>query len=108
VDILRNLFGNLTSGIVRLAVAVGIIAATYFFLVKPILNQTDEVFDKAFRNTGIEDIGKTINSVNRQVQRQIRHSIRVSQQTGDTKKLIRCIQRAHQNVDKIHRCTIKY
>ena len=37
MDILRNLFGSLTSGIIRLAVTVGILAAAYFFIVKPVL-----------------------------------------------------------------------
>ena len=41
MDILRNLFASLTSGIIRLAVAVGILAATYFFIVKPVLKSTD-------------------------------------------------------------------
>ena len=35
MDILRNLFGNLTSGLIRLLVTVGILAAAYFFIVKP-------------------------------------------------------------------------
>jgi hypothetical protein len=30
MDILRNLFGNLSAGIIRLLVAVGILAAAYF------------------------------------------------------------------------------
>jgi len=107
VDILRNLFGSVTSGIIRLLVAVGIIAAAYLFLLKPVLDQTDEVIDKAFKNTGIESIGKTIDDVNRQVQREIRRSIRVSRQTGDSHRLIRCIQRANQNVQRIHRCTFR-
>ena len=43
MDILRNLFGNLTSGIIRLAVTVGILAAVYFFIVRPVLDTTENV-----------------------------------------------------------------
>ena len=43
MDILRNLFGNLTSGIIRLLVTVGILAAVYFFIVKPVLNTTEDI-----------------------------------------------------------------
>ena len=34
MDILRNLFGNVTSGIIRLLVAVGVLGAAYLFIVK--------------------------------------------------------------------------
>ena len=47
MDILRNLFGSLTSGIIRLLVTVGILAAAYFFIVKPVLNTTDNAIDSA-------------------------------------------------------------
>ena len=47
MDILRNLFGNLTSGIIRLLVTVGILAAAYFFIVKPVLKTTDNAIDSA-------------------------------------------------------------
>jgi hypothetical protein len=34
MEFLSTVFGNLTSGIIRLGVAVGILAAVYFFLLK--------------------------------------------------------------------------
>ena len=101
MDILRNLFGNLTSGIIRLAVTVGILAAAYFFIVKPVLNTTDHAFDTvndAMKESGINDLGKSIENANRkvqvQIQRQVRHSFKVSQTKGNTQKLVRCIQNA--------------
>jgi len=42
MDMLRNLFGNLTAGIIRLLVTVGILAVPYLFVVKPVLNSADE------------------------------------------------------------------
>ena len=56
MDILRNLFGNVTSGIIRLAVAAGILFCAYLFIVKPVLDTTDE----AFHSTGLDQIGKTL------------------------------------------------
>jgi hypothetical protein len=111
MDILRNLFGNLTSGIIRLLVAVGILAAAYLFIVRPVLDTTDHAFDtvhEAMKESGINDIGKTIDDANRKIQRQVRHSFKVSQQTGTTKKLVKCIQRAHGDVHRINRCTLKF
>jgi predicted PurR-regulated permease PerM len=115
MELLRNLFGNVMSGIIRLAVAVGVIAAVGFFIVKPVLDTTEHGFDtvnEALKESGINDVSKTIGvsnrRVQRQIQRQINHSFRVSQQTGNSQKLIRCIQRAQPNVKRIERCTVKY
>ena len=115
MDILRNLFGNLTSGVIRLAVTVGILAAAYLFIVKPVLKTTDNAFkttnetiQKSLGNSGLDDIGKTISSVNVQVQRQIRHSFKTAKHGGNPNKLIHCIRNAHQDVRKIERCTRRF
>jgi predicted PurR-regulated permease PerM len=115
MDVLRNLFGNLSAGIIRLLVTVGILAAVYFFLVRPALDTTENIsretnqsIQKSFENNGLNDISGTIDDVNRQVQREIRKSLRASKQQGDADKLIRCIQRAHQDVNKIQRCSERF
>jgi hypothetical protein len=117
MDILRNLFGNLTSGIIRLLVAVGILAAAYFFLLKPVLNTTDHAidsvnksFEKSFHTKGVDvtDIGKTIEDVNKQVQREIKRSLHAAEKNGNPKKLVKCIERAQGNVHRIQRCTVKF
>ena len=109
MDILRNILGVLTSGVVRLVVAAGILALCYFFILKPILSTTDDVFDKAFKSTGLDQIGKTIDNVNKQVEREIRHSFKTTKRRGgNPDKLINCIQRANGNVNRIQRCTRRY
>lgn len=115
MDLLRNLFGNVTAGIIRLLVAVGILAAVYFFIVKPTLDTTKEIshetnvtVHRSLGGANLGDVGKTIDDVNRRVQRQIKRSFRASQQHGHANKLVHCIQLAHQDVDKIQRCTAKY
>jgi hypothetical protein len=109
MDLLRNLFGSLTSGIIRLAVIAGVLGLTYLFIIKPVLHTTSEVTDKAFKASGIDEIGKTINNVNHQVQRQIRHSFHITQKAGGSpRKLIHCIQHANQNVNRIQRCTRRF
>ena len=114
MDVLRNLFGNLSAGIIRLLVTVGIIAAVGFFLVKPALDTTRDIsreanqsIQKSFRGNDFSDISGQIEDVNRQVQIEIKKSVRTSKpQKAD--KLIRCIQRAHQNVDRIQRCSERF
>jgi predicted PurR-regulated permease PerM len=115
MDVLRNLFGNVTAGIIRLLVTVGIIAAVGFFLVKPALEttrdisrETNQSIQNGFQNTGVNDISGQIKDVNRQVQREIRRSLRTSKQQGDAGKLINCIQRANQDVNKIQRCSERF
>ncbi|HEX6206263.1 MAG TPA: hypothetical protein VFZ29_10720 [Solirubrobacterales bacterium] len=114
MDVLRNLFGNLSAGIIRLLVTVGIIAAVGFFLVKPALDTTRDIsreanqsIQKSFQDNDFSDISGQIEDVNRQVQIEIKKSVRTSKpQKAD--KLIDCIQRAHQNVNKIQRCSERY
>ena len=115
MDVLRNLFGNLSAGIIRLLVTVGILAAVYFFVVRPALDTTEKIshevnvnVEKGFEQTNLGGINKTIEDVNRKVQREIKKSIRQSQQHGATNKLLDCIQRAHQDVHKIQHCTERY
>ncbi len=94
---------------------VGILAAVYFFVVRPALDTTEKIshevnvnVQKGFEQTNLGDIDKTIEDVNRRVQREIKKSLRQSQQHGAANKLIDCIQRAHQDVNKIQRCNEKY
>jgi predicted PurR-regulated permease PerM len=115
MDVLRNLFGNVTAGIIRLLVTVGIIAAVGFFLVKPALEttrdisrETNQSIQSSFQQSDLTDINKTIDDVNRQVQREIKKSLRTSKQQGDADRLIRCIQRAHQDVNRIQRCSQRF
>jgi hypothetical protein len=118
MELLRNLFGNLTAGIIRLLVAVGIIAAAYFFIVKPTLKTGENIghevnanLQKSLEEAHVGDIGnvgRTIEDVNRRVQREIKRSLRHSQQHGNADKLIRCIQRAHHDVHRIERCSNRY
>lgn len=104
MDILRNLFGSVTNGIVRLAVTAGILFCVYLFIVKPVLDKTTE----AIHSSGLDQIGKTLNTVNGQVQREIRRSFRFAKQQGDPQRLIRCIKHAKQDVAKIERCTRRF
>ena len=109
MDLLRNLFGSLTSGIIRLAVTAGVLLLCYLFIVKPVLNTTSEVTEQAFKASGLDEIGKTFESVNRQVQRQIRRSFKTTRQRGaNPQKLVRCIKHAGGDVKRIERCTRRF
>jgi hypothetical protein len=116
MDFLRNLFGNLTTGVIRIAVAVAILGAAYLFIVKPVMDTTNNAIDSANKTfeksfgTGLDmgDINKTIENVNHQVQIQVKRSFHVAKKQGDPMKLVHCVQRAHGDVQRIQRCTVKY
>jgi uncharacterized membrane protein YhiD involved in acid resistance len=124
MEFLQNLFGNLSSGVIRLAVTVGILAAVYFFIVKPVLHTTEKtvessnkIFEKSFESSTIdtkaieEKINKSIEEVNGQVQVQVEHSFHTAKVHGGdkrTEKLLHCIQRANGNVHRIERCSKKF
>ena len=120
MEVLRNLLREPNSGLIRLAVAVGIIAAVGIFLLKPALDSADHAVDrsseaseKIFQNngTGLSEISKAVENVNKQVQVQIQHSFHVVKVHGgpaEPKKLIRCVKHAQQDVTKLERCARKY
>jgi hypothetical protein len=111
MDILRNLFGSLTSGIIRLLVTVGILGAAYLFILKPILHSADKAVESANRTlggTGLNGLSKTLEGVSSEVQQEIRRSFSLAKKEGNPKRLVKCIQHAEGNAHKIQRCTVKF
>jgi hypothetical protein len=105
VDLLRNLFGNLTSGIIRLAVAAGVLFLCYLFIVKPVLKTTDE----AFKSTGFDQIGKSIEGVSKEIKRQVHRSFEVTKKHGgNPQKLVHCIKHARGDAQLIQRCARRF
>jgi hypothetical protein len=116
MEIWRNIFGSLSSGIIRLLVTVGVLAAAYFFIVKPVLkttdnaiNSTNQTIQKSFEAGDFKDIGKSIDGVSREIKRQVTHSFKVTTRNGgNPQKLLHCVQRANGNVTRIQRCTRRF
>ncbi|HEY1854960.1 MAG TPA: hypothetical protein VGG40_10265 [Solirubrobacterales bacterium] len=124
MELLRNFLGNLSSGVIRLLVTVGILAAVGFFIVKPILDKTGEItresnetlqksLNQGFgkNGAGLKDVNKTLREVNKTVKREIKKSMRFAEKhtsVASPKKLVECIRRADGEVHKIQRCTVKF
>ncbi len=104
MDVLRNLFGNLTAGIIRLAVTAGVLLLVYLFIVKPVLKTTNDAIEKS----GFNQIGRSIEDVSKQVQRQVHRSFDSTKPGSRRQKLVRCIQHANGNVHKIQRCARRF
>jgi uncharacterized membrane protein YhiD involved in acid resistance len=124
MEFLTNLFGNLTNGIIRLAVTVGILAAVYFFIVKPVLHTTEHTvdttnraFEKSFDSSTFdtkaieEQVNKSVEDANKHVQEAVEHSFHATKVNGTQRKqekLLHCVQRANQNIHRIERCTERF
>jgi hypothetical protein len=104
MDLLRNLFGNLTSGIIRLGVTAGVLFLAYLFIVKPVLDTTNE----AIKSSGFDQIGKSIEGVSKEIKRQVHHSFEATGPTARRQKLVHCVQRAEGDVRRIERCTRRF
>jgi hypothetical protein len=105
MDLLRNLFGNLTSGIIRLAVAAGVLFCCYLFIVKPVLETTNN----AIKSTGLDQIGKSLEGMSKQIKREVHRSFEVTKRKGaNPKKLVNCVKRANGDVKQIQRCTRRF
>jgi hypothetical protein len=122
MDILRNLFGNVASGVVRLLVTVGILAAVYFFIVRPVLDTTENVSDTV--NSSIQSANesfsrsfgpnseaeKALRRANRRVKVQITRSFHQAKMHGggDPMKMLHCIQVAAGDVNRMQHCAVKF
>jgi hypothetical protein len=104
VDLLRNLFGNLTSGVIRLAVTAGILVLVYLLIVKPVLKTTNDAIEKS----GLDQIGKSIEGVSTQIKREVHRSFKTTAPGAQRQKLVHCIQRANGNVHRIERCARRF
>jgi hypothetical protein len=85
-----------------------ILGATYLFIVRPVLDTTEEV-----SSNFNDSIGQSLDSTNQQIDKALQQSgatqtVEIPQSSQDSLKeanrLLDCIQRANGNVDKIQRC----
>jgi hypothetical protein len=104
MDLLRNLFGGLTSGIVRLAVFAGMLFLVYLLIVKPVLKTTDD----AIHSSGLDQIGKSIEGVSTEIKREVHRTFEQANPGSQRKRLVHCVQRAGGNAHRIERCTERF
>ena len=128
MDFVRSLFGMLTSSVLRLAVAVGILAAAYLFIVRPVLDTTNKAIESAngFNQSLNQSVNQSIQRTDasgatarqvrrsiRRVNRRVRVQLKVSlHQTAPSQRrqlqLLHCVQHAHGNVHRMQRCTRRF
>ena len=97
--------GTVINPIIKIVTVIVVLGASYLFIVKPILDTTN----KAFESSGIDQIGKSLQHLGPQIEREVKRSFRVTKaQGGNPQKLLKCVKRANQNVERIERCTRRF
>lgn len=118
---LANIFGNLTSGIIRLAVTAATILLVYFFILKPILQTTENVssgfsssdeIQKAIDSVNEAFAGEGADSIRLRIERQLENAgVGTSTETPEARKarrMLKCVQRANGDVDLMQRCARRF
>ena len=103
--LLRTPLGCLTATIVRLALIAAIAIAAYLLVVKPLLDKADD----AIKTSEVQEIGKTIEGLDSQVQRQVREALGATQPSGaERRALIHCLQRAGGDASQVRLCVRRF
>ena len=91
-----------------LLVTVGILAAVYFFAIKPATDTANNAINSFSKP--IQQAEKQAALAQQQLQRNVNSSSGGSQRSdlNQLNKLQRCIQKAHQNVHRLEHCTRRF
>ena len=91
--------GTVINPIIRIVVVVAVLAATYFFIVKPILDTTNNAFDQ---------FGGAFDDLPTDIQDQVDNAFDDLNSDAARKRLERCIKAAGTNADRINRCVQRF
>ncbi len=99
-----DFLGNIGLRLIGLVVTVGILAGVYFFIVKP---ATDTA------NNAIDSFSEPLKQAEEQAaaaQQTLQHQSKTGQPGAqvDLNRLQHCVQKAHQNVNRLQRCAERF
>jgi len=100
----------LASNLMRLLVTVGILAAVYFFAIKPILDTTNDTINRAFdaSDSFQDEIQDSFDDAG--ISGFDADSINITGASSNKKaqKLLDCVEKAQPNTTKMQACVEKY
>jgi hypothetical protein len=100
--------GTFINPLLKIITVVAILGATYIFIIEPVLDTTQSISDDVNQS-----IGQSVQSTNNQIQQALdvaeqqtseSFSYQVSGPPKEVRKVLDCVQRANNDVDKIQRC----
>jgi hypothetical protein len=88
---------TLVRSLIRLIVTVGILAAVYFFMVRPILDTTNNAFDSVNSsiNGAFDDVGVNAPNIS-------------GASKSDAEKVLACVERVQGDVVKMQKCAERF
>ena len=107
----------LANNLIRLIVTVAILGAVYLFIIRPVLdttnnafNSVNESFKSAFDGVGLDNVNidKIKHGDFSSVQQQIKGSGLNQKQQRRAEKLLNCVQRVQPDTTKMQACAEKY
>lgn len=102
--------GTFISPLLKVLTTVAILAAAYFFIVKPVLDTTDNAINRTFDSIeGFDDFSPGVQKSVRKAERlQARQQAASAAQVEEANKLLGCITDAAGNVAVIQRCNQRF
>jgi hypothetical protein len=97
--------GTFISPLMRLIVTAGILAAVYFFIVKPILDTTNDTINRAFDATQ-----QPLRQAERLARQNGANNFKVPNDvsTSNAEKLLHCVQRVEPDTSKMQACAARF
>jgi type II secretory pathway pseudopilin PulG len=92
---------TLARSLIRLIVTVAILAAVYFFLVRPILDTTNDTIDKAF-----EGVNSSLDNAFDDAGLNAPNLSGVGKTDGE--KILACVQRVQPDTTKMQKCAERF
>ena len=106
--------GTFVSALLRVATTVAILAAIYFFIVRPVLDTTEKVSHSFATSPAVRSAESAVRQAGvhpAQLRRKIRVSVRRTTRRvkvrgipRDARRVLACIQRANGDVEAIQAC----
>jgi hypothetical protein len=93
--------------LIKVVTTVAVLAAAYFFIVKPILDTTEEIGGKALEQTGraLDQSEKLTRQAEKQAQQQGLESFEVrTDSTKQARRILRCVERAGGDTNELAAC----
>ena len=102
--------GTFITPLLKILTTVAVLAATYFFIVKPVLETTDNAFNRTFDSIeGFDDLSPNIQQSVREAEKLAEEQQAASDaQVKEANKLLDCITDANGDVAAIQRCNQKF
>lgn len=95
--------GTFINPLIKIVTTIAILAAVYFFFVKPVIDTTNDAFDK-FVPDGFSE---TFDGFPTDIQDQINEAFEGNGEARAT-KLGNCVTKARQDTDRIQRCVDRF